>query len=72
MDKGENLDKKIIRRNLDYEGKIIFPEHHESHAASAFFPSPFYEAAFLIRSQTLNCLLNRYRKGLRISLQIKK
>ena len=28
-------------------GKIIFPEHHESHAASAFFPSPFQEAAFL-------------------------
>jgi carbamoyltransferase len=39
--------KKFIRRNLDYEGKIIFPEHHESHAASAFFPSPFHEAAFL-------------------------
>ena len=28
-------------------GKIIFPEHHESHAASAFFPSPYPEAAFL-------------------------
>ena len=26
---------------------VIFPEHHESHAASAFFPSPFQEAAFL-------------------------
>src|SRR5256886_10235299 len=25
----------------------MFPEHHESHAASAFFPSPFQEAAFL-------------------------
>ena len=30
-----------------YEGKIIFPEHHESHAASAFFPSPFPEAAIM-------------------------
>src|SRR5437016_2747290 len=30
-----------------YEGKILFPEHHESHAASAFFPSPFSEAAFI-------------------------
>ena len=30
-----------------FKGKIIFPEHHESHAASAFFPSPFQEAAFL-------------------------
>ena len=27
--------------------KIIFPEHHESHAASAFFPSPYKNAAFL-------------------------
>lgn len=27
--------------------KLYFPEHHESHAASAFFPSPFPEAAIL-------------------------
>ena len=39
--------KEIIRKELGYEGKIIFTEHHESHAASAFFPSPFQEAAFL-------------------------
>ncbi len=38
---------KLIRKSLDYEGKIVFPEHHESHAASAFFPSPFNRAAFL-------------------------
>jgi carbamoyltransferase len=37
----------LIREGLDYEGPIIFPEHHESHAASAFFPSPFESAAFL-------------------------
>ncbi len=38
----------LIRKGLGgYEGKILFPEHHESHAASAFFPSPFSEAAFL-------------------------
>jgi carbamoyltransferase len=30
-----------------YRGRIVFPEHHESHAASAFFPSPFDEAAIL-------------------------
>ncbi|MEW5911523.1 MAG: carbamoyltransferase [Thermodesulfobacteriota bacterium] len=35
----------IIRKELAYEGKIIFPEHHESHAASAFFMSPFQQAA---------------------------
>jgi len=39
--------KEMIKKELRYEGKIIFPEHHESHAASAFFPSPFPEAAFL-------------------------
>ncbi|GBE16309.1 decarbamoylnovobiocin carbamoyltransferase [bacterium BMS3Abin15] len=40
--------KEVIRRELnEYEGKIVFPEHHESHAASAFFPSPFQEAAFI-------------------------
>ncbi|MBC7791537.1 MAG: carbamoyltransferase [Anaerolineae bacterium] len=30
-----------------YEGELLFSEHHESHAASAFFPSPFDEAAIL-------------------------
>jgi len=39
--------KEFIKKELGFEGKIIFPEHHESHAASAFFPSPFQEAAFL-------------------------
>ena len=39
--------KELIKKELDYEGNIIFPEHHESHAASAFFPSPFNEAAIL-------------------------
>ena len=32
---------------LCYEGDILYAEHHESHAASAFFPSPFEEAAIL-------------------------
>lgn len=39
--------KEFIKKELDFGGKIIFPEHHESHAASAFFSSPFREAAFL-------------------------
>ncbi|MBZ0273924.1 carbamoyltransferase [bacterium] len=37
----------IAERELGYKGTIVFPEHHESHAASAFYPSPFDEAAFL-------------------------
>jgi carbamoyltransferase len=36
-----------IRETLGYPGAILFGEHHESHAASAFFPSPFEEAAIL-------------------------
>ena len=38
-----------IRRGLGggYTKKIVFCEHHESHAASAFFPSPFEEAAVI-------------------------
>jgi carbamoyltransferase len=38
-----------IRRELEgkYTRRIVFTEHHESHAASAFFPSPFDEAAIM-------------------------
>ncbi|HES60229.1 MAG TPA: hypothetical protein ENO18_07345, partial [Caldithrix sp.] len=37
----------LIGKETNYKGTILFPEHHESHAASAFFPSPFKNAAFL-------------------------
>ena len=39
----------VIRRELgpEYRGPLLFTEHHESHAASAFFPSPFADAAIL-------------------------
>jgi len=33
--------------DIDWEAKLRFTEHHESHAASAFYPSPFGEAAIL-------------------------
>lgn len=33
--------------NGEFRGQLCFAEHHESHAASAFFPSPFEEAAIL-------------------------
>jgi carbamoyltransferase len=45
--------KLHVPRELDrglrgrYKGRYVFLEHHESHAASAFFPSPFAEAAIL-------------------------
>ncbi len=39
--------KEMIKDKLGYTGKVIFPEHHESHAASAFYPSPYNKAAIL-------------------------
>jgi carbamoyltransferase len=38
---------KVIRKQLGYKGEVLFTEHHEAHAASAFYPSPFAEAAIL-------------------------
>jgi carbamoyltransferase len=40
------LDRQL-HDALGYAGDILYAEHHESHAASAFFPSPFAEAAIL-------------------------
>jgi len=40
---------KEMRRGLrnEYGGRFVFTDHHESHAASAFFPSPFDDAAIM-------------------------
>jgi carbamoyltransferase len=40
------MDRQL-REALGYSGQILYCEHHESHAASAFFPSPFEQAAIL-------------------------
>ena len=40
------MDREL-KETLGYDGHIFYSEHHESHAASAFFPSPFEEAAIL-------------------------
>ena len=40
-------DRELRKALGDYEGLLLYAEHHESHAASAFFPSPFEEAAIL-------------------------
>jgi carbamoyltransferase len=37
----------LIKNHLEYNGPLLFTEHHEAHAASAFYPSPFEQAAFL-------------------------
>ena len=48
------FQKKLLREGLakagevaGWDGSILFTEHHQSHAASAFFPSPFESAAVL-------------------------
>jgi len=53
------LKEKLFQKNLlvkeledhlgesDWQSKLLFAEHHQSHAASAFFPSPFESAAVL-------------------------
>ena len=48
------FQKDLLRRRLkdldsgvDWGGKLLFTEHHQSHAASAFYPSPFSEAVVL-------------------------
>ncbi len=38
---------QIIKKELVYDGPVLFAEHHMSHAASAFLVSPFHEAAIL-------------------------
>jgi carbamoyltransferase len=44
----EDDDEKAARkRGKKFEWKLLFGDHHESHAASAFYPSPFEEAAIL-------------------------
>jgi carbamoyltransferase len=41
----EKLEK--FGKDFDFDSRLLFTEHHQSHAASAFFPSPFEEAAIL-------------------------
>jgi carbamoyltransferase len=44
---GEEDERKAKRLGKKFEWKLLFGDHHESHAASAFYPSPFEEAAIL-------------------------
>jgi carbamoyltransferase len=45
---GEKLwTPRLIRQCVDFDGPLLFGEHHLSHAASAYFPSPFTDAAII-------------------------
>ena len=39
--------ERQLRDALAFDGAVLYAEHHESHAASAYYPSPFAEAAVL-------------------------
>ncbi len=41
------MDRGLREALGGYEGDLLYCEHHESHAASAFFPSPFKDAVIL-------------------------
>ena len=43
----EDALKALWGEDVDWSARLLFSEHHLSHAASAFFPSPFEEAAVL-------------------------
>ena len=45
-----NVIRKELKKIMPYDKKalkLLFPEHHLSHAASAFYPSPYHDAAIL-------------------------
>jgi carbamoyltransferase len=44
---GEEEERQAKKNGKKFEWKLLFGDHHESHAASAFYPSPFEEAAIL-------------------------
>ena len=37
----------LIREEIGFDGDLLYPEHHQSHAASAYYPSPYESAAVL-------------------------
>ncbi len=44
---GEEDERQAKKNGKKFKWKLLFGDHHESHAASAFYPSPFDEAAIL-------------------------
>jgi len=67
FDKLKNHDK-----NFDDINKIYFSEHHLSHAASAFYPSPFKEAAILTLDGVGEWATTTVAKGVGQNLEISK
>ena len=66
------MEKQILSALPGYEGDVFYAEHHESHAASAFFPSPFEEAAVLTMDGVGEWATTSYGVGLGNDLQLLK
>ena len=68
--------KKMLNDELSQFGKtqspILFPEHHLSHAASAFYPSPFNEAAILTIDGTGEWATTTISRGIGNDIEILK
>jgi carbamoyltransferase len=52
-----------IRSELAFDGELLFADHHESHAASAFYPSPFERAAILTMDGVGEWTTTSYGRG---------
>ena len=63
---------KLHDKNFNDEKKIFFSEHHLSHAASAFFPSPFIEAIVLTADGVGEWATTTVAIGKKNNLEIKK
>jgi carbamoyltransferase len=55
--------REQIAKQCGFGGKVLFTEHHESHAASAFFPSPFDAAAILTLDGVGEWATSSYGRG---------
>jgi len=64
--------RHTLRKQLGYEGEILFSTHHLSHAASAFYPSPFDEAAFITLDGVGEWSTTTYGIGTGHSVEIQK
>ncbi|MDP3794506.1 MAG: carbamoyltransferase [bacterium] len=65
--------RETIARELpQFRGSVVFPSHHESHAASAFFPSPFAEAAILTLDAVGEWNSTTYGMGMGNTIKLEK
>ena len=61
---------ELLRKELDFKGTLVFSEHHESHAASAFFPSPFTQAAIITTDGVGEWATTTYGTGMDAGLEL--